>query len=112
MVRRFFSLFKRMIVMRRVQFADYGSADVLQVADVDTPQPEAGTVRIKIAAAGVNPADYKWRGGMFRDFVPVPLPHTLGYDVAGTIDAVGDGVVDFAVGDRVFAMLDPFTKGG
>lgn len=76
------------------------------------PPAGKGQVRVKVAAAGVNPADYKWREGMFREVVPVPLPHTLGYDIAGTIDAVGAGVEGFAVGDRVFAMLDPFSKGG
>lgn len=76
------------------------------------PEPGEGEVRVKVAAAAVNPADYKWRGGMFRDFVPVPLPHTLGYDIAGTIDAIGAGVQGFKIGDRVFAMLDPFSKGG
>jgi NADPH:quinone reductase-like Zn-dependent oxidoreductase len=49
---------------------------------------------------------------MFQDSVPVPLPHVVGYDVAGTIDAVGPDVEGFSVGEAVFAMLDPILKGG
>ncbi|QTH25038.1 NADP-dependent oxidoreductase (plasmid) [Rhizorhabdus wittichii] len=98
--------------MRAVQFSDYGSTDVLHLVDVPTPEPGDGQVRVAVAAAAVNPADYKWREGMFRDMAPLPLPHILGYDIAGTVDAVGPGVSDFAVGDRVFALLDTFVKGG
>lgn len=98
--------------MRVIQFADYGAPGVLHEADHEIPPPSKGAVRIRVAAAGVNPADHKWRGGMFRGVVPVLLPHVLGYDVAGTIDAVGPDVSGLMVGDEVFAMLDPVTKGG
>lgn len=98
--------------MKAVQFETYGDADVLKLVEVELPEPGPGTVRVKVAAAGVNPADYKWREGMFRDMSPVPLPHVVGYDISGTIDALGEGVEGFAKGERVFAMLDPFEKGG
>lgn len=98
--------------MKVIQFTEYGDPQVLQLADAPLPMPGVGAVRIKVAAAGVNPADYKWRQGMFRETVPVPLPHVLGYDVAGTIDEIGEGVEGFSVGDRVGAMLSPFAKGG
>lgn len=98
--------------MRVIQFAQYGPADVLQLAQRETPAPGPGEVLIHVAAAAVNPADHKWRSGMFRDFAPVPLPHVLGYDVAGTVAAVGEGVEAFAAGERVFCMLDPIRKGG
>ena len=80
--------------------------------EVPQPEPGEGQVRVKVVAAGISPADYKWRTGMFREMVPLTMPHTLGYNIAGTVDAVGPGVEDFVVGDRVFAMLDPVTKGG
>lgn len=98
--------------MHAVQFSEYGSADVLRLAKVLDPQPGTGEVRIRVAATGVNPADHKWRSGLFRDKVPIALPHIPGCDVAGTIDRVGDGVVALAVGERVFAKLDPRIMGG
>jgi NADPH2:quinone reductase len=98
--------------MRVMQFAQYGPPEVLQPAEIKTPSPAAGQILVRIAAIGVNPADYKWRAGMFRDYVPVPLPHVVGYDVAGTVEALGSGVDRFAVGDRVVVLLDPAEKGG
>ena len=80
--------------------------------DVETPSARAGQILIRIAAAAVNPADVKWRAGMFRVHAPIGFPHTLGYDVAGTVVEVGTGVADSAPGDRVAALLDPMTKGG
>jgi NADPH:quinone reductase-like Zn-dependent oxidoreductase len=76
------------------------------------PTPAAGQVLIRIRAAGVNPADWKWRAGMFAAQVPIPLPHVPGYDVAGTIEQVGQEVHSLSPGDRVFALLDPIAKGG
>jgi NADPH:quinone reductase-like Zn-dependent oxidoreductase len=98
--------------MRVVQFADYGPPDVLQLAEVATPDPRPGQVRIHVTASAVNPADYNWRSGMFREFLSVPLPHVLGYDVAGTVDALGEGVTGFQPGDRVVCLLDAMRKGG
>jgi NADPH:quinone reductase len=98
--------------MRVIQFAQYGAPEMLQLAERELPSPPSGAVRIRVGAAGVNPADFKWRGGMFQSTVPVPLPHVLGYDVAGTIDAIGADVEGFSAGDEVFAMLDPISKGG
>jgi NADPH:quinone reductase-like Zn-dependent oxidoreductase len=95
--------------VRAISFDDYGGVEVLHATDMPTPTPEPGSVRVRIAAAGVNPADYKWRQGMFKAFAPLPLPHVLGYDIAGVVDAVGDGVGSPKVGDRVFAQL---PKGG
>lgn len=99
-------------VMRAVVFDHYGAPEVLQLREVPVPSAGAGEILIRIAAAAVNPADVKWRAGMFRDFAPIGFPHILGYDVAGTIEAVGAGVTDLAPGDRVAAMLDTMTKGG
>jgi NADPH2:quinone reductase len=98
--------------VRVVQFERYGGPEELRVAEAPTPQPAAGEVRVKIAAIGVNPADPKWRQGMFVDIAPISLPHVLGYDIAGVVDAVGEGVAAFKAGDRVFTMLNNFTKGG
>ncbi|MEO7914958.1 MAG: NADP-dependent oxidoreductase [Novosphingobium sp.] len=98
--------------MKAVNFSQYGTPDELRVSEVATPSPGLGQVLIKVHAAGVNPADWKWRAGWFAAHAPVALPHIPGYDVAGTIEQVGPDVTGFAPGDRVFAMLDAFTKGG
>ncbi|WP_046243898.1 quinone oxidoreductase family protein [Hymenobacter terrenus] len=89
--------------MKAVQFSEHGEAEVLQFVDVPTPQPTAGEVLIKVAAAGVNYADVLQRKGTYP--MPVTLPHVAGYEVAGTIEACGEGVTNVAVGQRVMAMV-------
>jgi NADPH:quinone reductase len=106
------SIFAAEQLMRAVLFDRYGDLDVLRVAEVPDPVPAAGQILVRIAASAVNPADHKWRSGMFAQVAPIPLPHIVGYDVAGTVVALGPGVAEFAIGDRVAALLDPITKGG
>lgn len=89
--------------MQVVQFLEYGPADVLQLIDYPMPQPGAGEVLIEVAAAGVNYADIWQRKG--NSPTPLPLPYVAGYEVAGTIAALGDGVPAGQVGQRVMAML-------
>ena len=94
--------------MKAIVIHRYGGPEVLELADLPAPHPQAGEVLVRIAAAAVNPADGKWRAGMFQSFAPIGFPHILGYDVAGEVIG-GEG---FAPGTRVFGMLDPFHKGG
>lgn len=89
-------------VMRAVRFHDYGAPSVLVVDDVERPDPQEDEVLVRVRAAGVNPIDWKYRAGYLKDFMPLALPHTLGFDVAGTVDRVGAGVSDFSPGDDVF----------
>lgn len=96
------------MTMRAVAIRGYGGPEVLAFGDYPRPEPKPGEMLVEIRAAAVNPADGKWRAGMFASFAPVGFPHILGYDVAG-VTAGGEG---FAPGIRVAAMLDPFTKGG
>ena len=91
--------------MKAVRFHDYGDPDVLRYEDVDLPVPAAGQVRIRVAATSFNSVDGNIRGGFMRGPIPVRLPHTPGIDVAGTVDALGEGVADFAVGDQVVGFL-------
>jgi NADPH2:quinone reductase len=95
--------------MLAIQFDTYGGIEVLHAAEIPAPDAGSGTVSIRVRAAAVNPADVKWRQGMFKSFAPINFPHILGYDVAGTVDAVGPNVTNLQVGDHVFAML---TSGG
>lgn len=92
-------------VMKAVRFHQYGDADVLRYEEVGRPVPAAGQVRIRVAATSFNPVDAGIRGGGLQGPFPVALPHTPGIDVAGTVDAIGDGVGNVAVGDAVIGFL-------
>ncbi|MGO9516168.1 MAG: NADP-dependent oxidoreductase [Candidatus Korobacteraceae bacterium] len=61
---------------------------------------------VRVAAASVNPIDYKRRAGLTKDFYPLQFPGLIGVDMAGTVVEIGPGVEGFSVGDRVFAMAD------
>ena len=87
--------------MRAITFSTYGGPDVLQLSEVPVPEPGPGQVRLAVRAAGINPIDWKIRNGYMRQNFQVAFPHTPGLEVAGVVDAVGEGA-DFAVGDEVF----------
>ena len=88
---------------RAIRFSEYGEpADVLREENVEIPDPPPGRVRIRVIATGLNPADWE----LCRGFMPGTLPRGIGSDVAGTVDAIGDGVSDVAVGDLVFGSAD------
>jgi NADPH:quinone reductase-like Zn-dependent oxidoreductase len=88
--------------MRAARFHDYGPPEVLTVEETPRPMPGEGEVLVRVHAAGVNPIDWKLRAGYLKDFMPVQLPYTPGYDLAGTVEAVGPGVTDFTPGQAVF----------
>ena len=79
-----------------------GGPEVMRFGAIDTPEPGAGEVRIRVAYAGVNPADWKNREGYLAAFRPYTFPYIVGFDAAGVVEKLGPGVTDFAVGDRVF----------
>ncbi|MFN2319185.1 MAG: NAD(P)H-quinone oxidoreductase [Dermatophilaceae bacterium] len=89
--------------MRAVTLPSPGGPDALVLSDVETPEPEAGEVRIRVAAAGLNRADILQRQGHY-DPPPGSSPY-LGLEVSGTVDAVGEGVDGWSVGDEVCALL-------
>jgi NADPH:quinone reductase-like Zn-dependent oxidoreductase len=97
--------------MKAVRFHDYGGPVVLRYEDAEQPVPGAGEVRIRVAATSFNPVDDGIRGGYLQGPFPVTLPHTPGIDVAGTVDAVGEGVENVAAGDAVIGFL-PMTASG
>ena len=92
--------------MKAIVFDSFGGPEMLHLADVEMPEPDPGQVRVKVDAIGVNPVDGKIRSGAMEAIFPTPLPAILGSDFAGTVDAVGDGVTDFAVGDPVLGWAD------
>ncbi|MFP3368678.1 MULTISPECIES: NADP-dependent oxidoreductase [unclassified Pseudomonas] len=92
--------------MKAIRFHHYGGPDLLVLDDVPAPNLCAGEVLVRIQAAGVNPADYKFRAGWFKDFVNLTLPFIPGADFSGTVERVGPGVQGFKPGDEVFGMRD------
>ena len=82
----------------------YGPPEVLKWAGVPLAEPGAGQIRIKVRAAGVGPTDLALRAGYLRA-VPLPPNAVLGFEAAGTVDAVGTGVTGTSVGDGVTALL-------
>ncbi len=89
--------------MRAIIVRTTGGPEVLELADVPTPEPGPGQVRVDVAAAGVNFVDVYHRIGLY----PMPRPYVAGVEAAGVISAVGDGVAQFAVGDRVAWLNTP-----
>jgi NADPH:quinone reductase-like Zn-dependent oxidoreductase len=87
-------------MMKAVRFSQFGGPEVLEIVDLPDPHPGPGQVRIAVRAAGVNPSDWKKRQGLMDP----ELPQTLGYEAAGVVDELGEGVADAAVGDRVFGL--------
>src|SRR5262249_20447516 len=87
----------------RIVIPEYGPPGVLQIVREPVPQPRPGEVRIKVEAAGVSFGDVAQRSNVFFAGAP-KLPYTPGYDVVGTVDAVGDGVTTASIGDRVAAL--------
>jgi NADPH:quinone reductase len=89
--------------MKAMVIDRFGGPEQLHPAEIETPEPEAGDVLIKIAFTSVNPVDWKIREGMLESLFPHAFPLIPGWDAAGTVAAVGDGVHQFGVGERVFA---------
>lgn len=88
--------------MRAAVFEDFGGPEVIEIRDVPIPEPGAGEVRIKVEAAAMNHLDLWVRRGLP---IETPMPHIGGSDIAGVVDAVGEGAEDVPVGARV--VVDP-----
>jgi NADPH2:quinone reductase len=83
--------------MLAIRIHENGGPEKLRADDVAVPAPRPGEVRFRVEAAGVNFIDTYHRAGLYK----VELPHTLGQEAAGTITAVGEGVTEFRIGDRI-----------
>lgn len=82
---------------RRIVLHAHGGPDVLRLEAADPGRPDAGELRVRHDAIGVNYIDIYYRSGLYA----APLPHGLGFEAAGIVEEVGDGVTDFVAGDRV-----------
>ena len=92
--------------MQAVVVHQYGGPEVLKFEEYPDPVPGPGEVLVRVAAASVNPIDYKRRAGLTKDFYPIKFPGLIGVDMAGTVVKIGPGVEGFSAGDQVFAMAD------
>jgi NADPH:quinone reductase-like Zn-dependent oxidoreductase len=92
--------------MRAVVVTEFGGPEAVRIVDREVPEPAAGQVRIKVAAAALNPVDAGVRSGAFGE---MSGPLGLGWDVAGTVDATG-AATDWAVGDAVVALHAGMVK--
>ena len=93
-----------------VVMTGYGSPEVLKWGEVARREPGEGQIRIKVKAAGISPTDLALRAGHLREAIPLPPNAVLGFEAAGTVDAVGPGVTGTSAGDDVTALL--FGLGG
>ncbi|MEU7739446.1 NADP-dependent oxidoreductase [Nonomuraea sp. NPDC049158] len=97
--------------MRAIQFTEYGPPSVVHVAEVEAPHAGPGEIRIAVRASGVSPGETYIRSGALRDMMPTTFPYRTGFDAAGVVDEVGDGVTGVSVGDEVFGMADTHVRG-
>lgn len=89
-----------------VRFDRYGGIDVLDVVDVPNPQPGAGEVLVRVEATSINPGESKIRDGALDEIFPATFPSGEGSDLAGVVEAVGDGVAGLSVGHEVLGFTD------
>jgi NADPH:quinone reductase-like Zn-dependent oxidoreductase len=93
-------------IMRAARIHAYGGPDVIRYEQAPLPAPGPREVLIHIAATSFNPSETALRSGMLQAVLPVALPYTLGWDVSGTVAAVGAGVSRWTPGDQVIGRLD------
>jgi NADPH:quinone reductase-like Zn-dependent oxidoreductase len=94
--------------MKAAYIDRFGGPEVLQYGDLPDPVASAGQVIVEVVAASVNGADWRVRAGQYGQ---AKFPLVLGRDFSGTVDALGEGVNDFKVGDAVFGVLEAGREG-
>ncbi len=92
--------------MKAVLLKNYGGVEQLSYEDVPIPVTAAGEVLVKLIATSINPIDLKLRRGDMKAFMPLRLPFILGYDLAGEVVALGEGVAGLDVKDLVMGVVD------
>ncbi|MFL5273510.1 MAG: NADP-dependent oxidoreductase [Anaeromyxobacteraceae bacterium] len=97
--------------MKAAQIARYGHADAITLNEVDVPAAGPGQVLLEVHASSINPVDVYIREGKRQERYPLHLPVTLGYDVAGVVKQLGDGVTSLRVGDAVYGQAAVTTGG-
>jgi NADPH:quinone reductase-like Zn-dependent oxidoreductase len=93
--------------MKAWTFARYGGPEVLEWVDLPEPVPGKGEIVTRVVAAALNPLDWKLRAGQFKVMTAGRLPRGVGYDYAGVVEAVGEGVTRLKPGDAVVGIVNP-----
>jgi NADPH:quinone reductase-like Zn-dependent oxidoreductase len=98
--------------MKAMLIRRYGGPEVFEPGEISEPRPGRGEVLVRVRGSSVNPVDAAIRAGLLRFYVRLRLPAVLGVDVAGEVVEIGEGVVRFSTGDRVFAYTGLDRGGG
>lgn len=96
------------MTMKALLLTEAGAEFQLRLAEVAAPEPGPGEVRLRVRASSLNPVDYKFA----RSGAGLSLPHVLGIDAAGEIDALGPGVTGWGIGEHVMALCNLYRWGG
>ena len=91
--------------MQAIQANDYGGSEVLVLEQAPRPEPNADQVLIRLKAAGVNPADWKYRSGIYKQYVPLTFPWTPVMEGSGMVEAVGENITTLKNGDEVYGIV-------
>lgn len=97
--------------MKAIYIDDYGGADAMRFGERPAPEPGPKDVLIRVAAASINPIDWKIRQGILRAAFALKFPYVLGRDMSGTVIGIGAEVTDIKVGDAVFGVADALRGG-
>lgn len=99
---------------KQIVIPEFGSAEVLAFQDIEVPQPQAGEVLVKVAYSGINPIDVKTRAGLGWAAAENKdnLPWVPGYDIAGSIEGLGEGANEFEIGQEVVGFIGFPVRGG
>lgn len=97
--------------MKAALFRRFGGPDVLEWTDTEEPQPQRGEIRVRVRASSVNQFECDIREGAFTMLTGRHFPMIAGHDIAGEVEALGEGASRFRVGDRVFGMRKAFSSG-
>ena len=99
-----------MELMKAAIFKQFGSANELKILSVPKPQPKPHQILVRVCATSINPIDYQTRRGDYKDLVK--LPAIIGVDISGVVEAVGEAVTNFQIGDEVYYSPRLFGESG
>lgn len=92
--------------MKAAQVSKYGGPSVISITEIEVPKPAPGQVLVKVEASSINPFDTKLRSGVFSERISVQFPFTLGGDIAGTVESLGESVTRLGIGDKVYGQAN------
>lgn len=97
--------------MKRLEYDSYGGPELVRLRSFTLPEPQLNEVLVRVAAASINPMDWKIRSGVMKMFTGSKFPRAMGTDFAGTVEAVGPNVLSLKPGDAVFGTVSMKASG-